>query len=159
MSDSPIPQMKDVRALTDLPVFEVAGCLEWMEGPVQVEDNDIESVLEFARAVGSKVLMVQYDYPMFDDYYVDPGEYRLDELFGEEREDEILDLIEERNDELDDLFDTEYDGEPIGASVFVVYEGEAYGMFVQDDALIEEFGETADEFIVRLYMDDEEEED
>ena len=34
-----------------------------------------------------------------------------------------------------------------------MYEGTPYGMFVEDDQLIESFGELNDEFIVRAYME------
>ncbi len=155
MSRSPIPTMDDIRAKTNLPVFKVEGDLEWMDGPVLVRNNDLDSVTAFAEAVGAKVLLVQYDYPDFDDYFIDPEEYDLIDLFGEEMEDAILEAIEERNDEVEDYLEKEYDNEPIGCSVYVMYDGAPYGMFIEDDALIEEFGETNDEFIVRKYMDEE----
>lgn len=156
MSESPIPSMEDIRSASDLPVFEVTGDLEWMEGPVLVGNNDFESLAEFARAVGAKVVLVQYDYPDFDDYYVDPDDFPLHSLFGEEREDEIVDMIEDRNDDFEDFLDKEYDNEPFACSVYVMYEGTPYGFYVEDDALIEAFGETGEEFIVRLAIEDEE---
>lgn len=156
MRDSPIPSLQDIRARTDMPVFEVVEDLAWMVGPVQVESNDFQSVISFARAVGSRVLLVQYDYPDFDDYYVEPRSFDIDVLFGEEREDEIRDLVEERNDEFEEFIEKEYDGEPFAVSIYVKYEGTPYGIFIEDDALIESFGETADEFVTRLIMEDEE---
>ena len=161
MKQSVIPTMEDIRARADIPVFEVAGALEPMTGLVQVGSNDIYSVLKFADAVGSRALMVQYDYPEFDDFYVDPGAYPLEEMFEEECMDEVYEAIDDRNDEIDEYLDKEYDGEPFAASVFVSYDGTAYGMYVEDDALIEAFGETSDEFMVRLMLgeDDEEGED
>ena len=93
MKQSVIPTMEDIRARADIPVFEVAGALEPMTGPVQVGSNDIYSVLKFADAVGSRALMVQYDYPEFDDFYVDPGAYPLEEMFEEECMDEVYEAI------------------------------------------------------------------
>lgn len=159
MKSSVIPTMEDIASRSAVPVFEVSCALEWMQGPVQVGSNDIDSVLRFAEAVGARVLLVQYDYPEFDDYYVDPDAYRLDEMFAEECEDQVYDAIEERNDEIDEYLDKDYDGEPFAVSVFVSYDGRAYGMYVEDDALIEAFGETADEFMFRLMMDERDEDE
>lgn len=159
MTKSPVPSVEDISRIAGIPVFVVEGDLEWMEGPAIVNANDIESTLDFARTVDAKVLFVQYDYPDLDDYFIDPDDYDICDLFGEEREDEILDLIDDRNDDLEDFLENDYDGEAIGCSVYVMYEGTPYGMFVEDDSLIESFGETCIEFIVRQYLDNEEEDD
>ncbi|MDO5853886.1 MAG: hypothetical protein Q4Q62_07615 [Thermoplasmata archaeon] len=158
MSESPIPAMDELKGEFDIPVFEVTGDLEWMEGPVIVGNNDFDSLVAFADAVGAKAVLVQYDYPDFDDYFVDPDDYPLDDIFGEESEDMILDAIDDRNDEFEDFLEKEYDGEAVGCSVYVMYEGTPYGLFIEDDALIEAFGETRDEFILRKVLEDEEEE-
>ncbi|MDO5861555.1 MAG: hypothetical protein Q4Q58_01970 [Thermoplasmata archaeon] len=158
MSESPIPSLEDIRSAAAIPVFEVTGDLEWMEGPAIVGANDFDSLTAFAAAVGARVMLVQYDYPDFDDYFIDPDEYPLSELFEEEREDEILDLIDDRNDEFEDFLEKEYEGEPIGCSIYVMYDGTPYGLFVEDAALVEAFGETADEFIIRNYLDEDDEE-
>ncbi len=156
MSKSPIPTIEEIRAATPLPVFIVNGDLEWMEGPVLVENNDIASTLDFAEKIDAKAVLVQYDYPDFDDYFIDEDDYDIKDLFGEEMEEEILDAIDDHNDDFEDFLEKEYDNEPIGCSVYVMYEGAPYGMFVEDDALIEAFGESADEFIVRKYLDEDE---
>ncbi|MFT0898456.1 hypothetical protein [Candidatus Methanoprimaticola sp. MG2] len=152
MSKSPVPSLEDIRKIAELPVFVVEGDIEWMEGPVLVNGNDIESTLDFAKAVDAKVLFIQYDYPDFDDYFIDDEDYDLEELFGD-AEGDVLNAIEERNDDFEDFLEKEYDNEPIGCSVYVMYEGTPYGMFVEDDQLIESFGELNDEFIVRTYME------
>lgn len=162
MSDSVIPSVEDIRKLADVPVFVVEGDLEWMEGPALLEGNDCGAVMEFADAVDAKVILVQYDYPDFDDYFVDPEDYPIEDFFEDDEIDDLFESIEEKNDEFENFLEEEYDGEPIGCSVYVMYDGTPYGMFVQDDALIEAFGETADEFLVRKYLeygDDEEEEE
>ena len=160
---SPIPALKDIRSMTDIPVFKVEGDLEWMIGPALIGDNDCESVMEFADTVGAKAIFVQYDYPDFDDYFIDPDNEECICLFDEDDEDELYEAIEEHNDEFQDFLDKNYEGEPIGCSVYVMFEGQAYGMFVMDDALLESFGEEGTEFLVRkfveFYGDDEDYED
>ena len=69
---SPIPSIEDIRKMAGIPVFKVEENLEWLAGPALIGDNDIESVMEFADVVGAKALFVQYDYPDFDDYFIDP---------------------------------------------------------------------------------------
>lgn len=160
---SPIPKIEDIRSMTDIPVFKVDGDLEWMVGPALIGDNDCESVMEFADTVGSKAIFVQYDYPDFDDYFIDPDTEECIALFDEDDMDELIEAIDEHNEEVDDFLDKNYDGEPIGCSIYVMFEGQAYGMFVMDDSVLEAFGEEGTEFLVRkfieFYGDDEDYED
>ncbi len=159
MSKSPIPRIEDIRGMTSIPVFEVAGNLEWMDGPVLVGNNDLESVMDFAKAVEAKAILVQYDYPDFDDYFLDEFDVDVIDLFGEDMEEEILDAIDAHNDEFEDYLEKDYDNEAFGCSVYVMYEGVPYGMFVADDLLIEEFGESGEEFLVRKLIDSYEEDE
>lgn len=159
MSGNVIPSAEDVRKVAGMPVFKVCDDLEWMEGPVIVDSNDIASVLEFARTVGAKALFVQYDYPDFDDYFIDPDEYDIEEIFGDDLADAIYDAIEDHNDDFEDFLENDYDNEPFACSVYVMYEGTPYGMYVEDDELIESFGESGFEFLVRKCYEADEEED
>ena len=157
---SPIPSIEDIRKMAGIPVFKVEENLEWLAGPALIGDNDIESVMEFADVVGAKALFVQYDYPDFDDYFIDPDGEDCITLFDEDDEEDLLDAIEEHNDDFQDFLDENYDGERLACSVYVMYEGQAFGMFVLDDALLESFGEDGGEFLVRkfieYYCDDDE---
>lgn len=158
MSGNVIPSVEDVKKIAGIPVFEVFDDLEWMEGPVMVDNNDIASVLEFAKAVGAKAMFVQYDYPDFDDYYIDPDEFDIEDIFGEDAADDVYDAIEDHNDDFEDFLENDYDNEPFACSVYVMYEGTPYGMYVEDDELIESFGESGYEFLVRKYIEAEDEE-
>ncbi len=157
---SPLPTLEEIKASTDLPVFEVSGDLNWMEGPVIVGDNDMDGLLEFAAAVKSEVVLVQYDYPDFDEYFIDPYDFPMDQVVDEEDMDLFLDAADKRNDEVEEFIQEEYNDEAVACSVYVNYQGTAYGVYISDDALIDSFGETAAEFVVRFateYLDDEEE--
>ena len=64
MKQSVIPTMEDIRARADIPVFEVAGALEPMTGPVQVGSNDIYSVLLTISTVRMKSSLPSPGSPM-----------------------------------------------------------------------------------------------
>ncbi len=149
MATEGVISIEEIEKQSDLPVFEVSDALDWMEGPSVVGDNTLESLAGFSNAVGAKVLLVQYDYPDLTEYFVDPDDFDLDELF-EDGVDDVEAAIDERNAELDGIL-AEYDGRPWAVSVFVMYEGQPFGVFLTDNDLIDRLGETSMEFIARLY--------
>ena len=153
MSECPIPTVDEIRKEIDIPVFEVFGDLDPLDGPVIVENNDMDALKAFAKAVGAKVILVQYDYAYMSDYLIDETPYELDSLLDPDEVAEISDNIYARNCDVRDYFQDEYEGEPIGCSIYVNYEGTAYGIYIEDAEMLDAIGETPDEFVSReVYM-------
>lgn len=149
MSECPIPAIDEIRKEMDVPVFEVFGDLDPLDGPVIVENNDMDALKAFAKAVGAKVVLVQYDYADTSDYLIDETLYKLDTFFDSDEVSEISDNIHARNCEVMDYFQDEYEGEPVGCSIYVNYEGTAYGIYIEDEEMLDAIGETPEEFVWR----------
>lgn len=147
---SSLPTLEDLESCTDLPVFEVAGNIPELEGPVIVGNNDTESLQAFIEAVDAKVVLVQYDYIDPMEYLIPPEGCDFDGILDDDEAEDVLDQIEARNDEIFDRLESDDALLPIACSVFVMYEGTPYGIYTEDVELIESYGETGNEFLIRI---------
>ena len=121
----------------DIPVYEVSEAIDLYEAPVILGNNTVEDLKAFAQDVGSKVILVQYDYTDEDELYVDISEEAIESLFGDHA-DEAKDCIVDHND---DVMAEDWSA-PYAMNAFVMYEGSAFGIKVynecySDDLLIE----------------------
>ena len=136
----------------DIPVHEVSEAFDEFEAPIILGGNTIEDLKAFAEDVGSKVVLVQYDYTDEDELYVDIEDEALEGLFGE-KADEARERIFDHNTAILDE-----DGEaPYAVSAVVMYEGSAVGIRVFNDVYDGDLLGDPEDFLV--YLMDELEED
>ncbi len=95
------------------------------------------------------MILVQYDFADMYDYYITDTPSELDKYLDPEEVEEVNDIIDKRNCEVEEYFQDEYEGEPIGCSIYVNYEGTAYGIYIEDEKLLDEIGEYAEDFVFR----------
>ncbi|MBQ8178881.1 MAG: hypothetical protein IJ026_00330 [Candidatus Methanomethylophilaceae archaeon] len=133
-----IKSLEDVRNFFDgagVRAFEVSDAFGEGEGPVIVGDNTLEDVRDLAEAVGAKVVFVEYDYIEPEDLVVNPEDFDLEEIFGDDAEEAERTILEHN----DTIIAQDWD-EPYAMTVFIMHEGHPFGMQV----ISEEF----DEFLV-----------
>lgn len=142
----------------DIPVHEVTEAFDEFEAPVILGQNTIEDLKAFAADVGSKVVLVQYDYTDEDELFIDIDDDALEGLFGENAE-QAEEIICEHNDA---ILEEDWDA-PYAMSAFVMYEGSAFGIRVFNDAYDGDLLIDPEDFLVCLMdefdADESEEED
>ena len=136
----------------DIPVHEVSEAFDEFEAPIILGGNTIEDLKAFAEDVGSKVVLVQYDYTDEDELYVDIEDEALEGLFGE-KADEARERIFDHNTA---ILDEDWEA-PCAVSAFVMYEGSAFGIRVFNDVYDGDLLVDPEDFLV--YLMDELEED
>ena len=136
----------------DIPVHEVSEAFNEFEAPIILGGNTIEDLKAFAEDVGSKVVLVQYDYTDEDELYVDIEDEALEGLFGE-KADEARERIFDHNTA---ILDEDWEA-PYAVSAFVMYEGSAFGIRVFNDVYDGDLLVDPEDFLV--YLMDELEED
>ena len=136
----------------DIPVHEVSEAFDEFEAPIILGGNTIEDLKAFAEDVGSKVVLVQYDYTDEDELYVDIEDEALEGLFGE-KADEARERIFDHNTA---ILDEDREA-PYAVSAFVMYEGSAFGIRVFNDVYDGDLLVDPEDFLV--YLMDELEED
>ena len=129
----------------DIPVHEVSEAFDEFEAPIILGGNTVEDLKAFADDVGSKVVLVQYDYTDEDELYVDIEDEALEGLFGD-KADEARERIFEHNTA---ILDEDWEA-PYAMSAFVMYEGSAFGIRVFNDVYDGDLLVDPDDFIVYL---------
>lgn len=162
MKKRTLPKLEDAETVPKVPVFLVAN--HQFVGDFKIlGNNDLEPLREFIIATGTKVAFIQFEFPDYDDYLITLTESTMPLLDSDEL-DEFEDLVDERNAEVLKLLD-EHKDHPIICMVYVMYEGQVFGMAIPNNDLLNELGPTKDEFIsyyVSEYespYDDDEDED
>lgn len=129
----------------DIPVYEVSEAFDEFEAPVILGANTLEDLKTFAKDVGAKVVLVQYDYTDEDELYVDVPDDALEGLFGD-RADEARERIFDHNTA---ILDEDWEA-PYAVTAFVMYEGSAFGIRVFNEVYDESLLIEPEEFMVDL---------
>lgn len=129
----------------DIPVYEVSEAFDEFEAPVILGANTLEDLKAFAKDVGAKVVLVQYDYTDEDELYVDVPDDALEGLFGD-RADEARERIFDHNTA---ILDEDWEA-PYAVTAFVMYEGSAFGIRVFNEVYDENLLIEPEEFMVDL---------
>ncbi len=129
----------------DIPVYEVSEAFDEFEAPVILGANTLEDLKTFAKDVGAKVVLVQYDYTDEDELYVDVPDDALEGLFGD-RTDEARERIFDHNTA---ILDEDWEA-PYAVTAFVMYEGSAFGIRVFNEVYDESLLIEPEEFMVDL---------
>lgn len=129
----------------DVPVHEVSEAFDEFEAPIILDSNTVEDLKAFARDVGSKVILVQYDYTDEDELYVDIDDESLNSLFGDNA-DEARERIFDHNTA---ILDEDWEA-PYAMSAFVMYEGSAFGIRIFNEVYDGDLLVDPDDFLVYL---------
>lgn len=129
----------------DIPVYEVSEAFDEFEAPVILGANTLEDLKAFAKDVGAKVVLVQYDYTDEDELYVDVPDEALEGLFGD-RADEARERIFDHNTA---ILDEDWEA-PYAVTAFVMYEGSAFGIRVFNEVYDENLLVEPEDFMVDL---------
>lgn len=129
----------------DVPVHEVSEAFDEFEAPIILGSNTVEDLKAFARDVGSKVILVQYDYTDEDELYVDIDDESLNSLYGDNA-DEARERIFDHNTA---ILDEDWEA-PYAMSAFVMYEGSAFGIRIFNEVYDGDLLVDPDDFLVYL---------
>lgn len=129
----------------DVPVHEVSEAFDEFEAPIILSSNTVEDLKAFARDVGSKVILVQYDYTDEDELYVDIDDESLNSLYGDNA-DEARERIFDHNTA---ILDEDWEA-PYAMSAFVMYEGSAFGIRIFNEVYDGDLLVDPDDFLVYL---------
>ncbi len=137
----------------DIPVHEVSEAFGAYECPIILGGNTVEDLKAFSKDVGSKVVLVQYDYTDEDELCVDISDEAIESLFGENAND-AKDYIMNHNE---NIMSEDWSA-PYAMAAFVMYEGSAFGIKVFNEAYDEEFLVEPEDFLACLLDEFDEEE-
>lgn len=129
----------------DIPVYEVLEAFDEFEAPVILGANTLEDLKAFAKDVGAKVVLVQYDYTDEDELYVDVPDDALDGIFGD-KADEARERIFDHNTA---ILDEDWEA-PYAVTAFVMYEGSAFGIRVFNEVYDQDLLVEPEDFMVDL---------
>ncbi len=129
----------------DIPVYEVSEAFDEFEAPVILGANTLEDLKAFAKDVGAKVVLVQYDYTDEDELYVDVPDDALDGIFGD-KADEARERIFDHNTA---ILDEDWEA-PYAVTAFVMYEGSAFGIRVFNEVYDQDLLVEPEDFMVDL---------
>ena len=129
----------------DVLVHEVSEAFDEFEAPIILGSNTVEDLKAFARDVGSKVILVQYDYTDEDELYVDIDDESLNSLYGDNA-DEARERIFDHNTA---ILDEDWEA-PYAMSAFVMYEGSAFGIRIFNEVYDGDLLVDPDDFLVYL---------
>ena len=139
--------------LFDIPVHEVSEAIDIYESPVILGNNTVEDLKAFAKDVGSKVVLVQYDYADEDELCVEISDEAIEALFGKNAND-AKDYIMNHNE---NIMSEDWSA-PYAMVAFVMYEGSAFGIKVYNESYDDELLIEPEDFIACLLDEFEEEE-
>lgn len=137
----------------DIPVQEVSGMFDDYESPFILGRNTVDDLKAFADAVGSKVVLVEYNYVDGEELIVDISDEALEGLFGEGAG-EAADIIAEHNDA---IMAEDWEA-PYAVNVFVMHEGQPFGIKVYNDVYEDDLLIDPEDYIVCLLDGCDEEE-
>ncbi|MBP3386062.1 MAG: hypothetical protein J6K69_04330 [Candidatus Methanomethylophilaceae archaeon] len=153
--DYGLPKYQEIEENVKIPLMEVDLAFGPEDGPIIVGRNDFDSFNKLIDTIGAKMAFVQYDWILPPGMCVDMEEYDIDELFGEDDAEAIKAIVQERNDLLNALGD---DLLQYRACVFVMHEGQAFGIERYIDGFEEDFLMEPEEFLTELLFMTEAEE-
>lgn len=146
MSDEEIVTIDRIDStLGGIPVFEVCNAFGDESMPVILGDNTLDDVRAFATSIEAKAAFVQYDYIDPEDLVLDPEDLDMEILFGENAE-AAESMINEHNAYIESVDWSK----PYAMAVFVLYEGQAFGMQVFDEEVDYDALTTPEEFLMDL---------
>ena len=146
MSDEEIVTIDRIDSiLGGIPVFEVCNAF-WDESmPVILGENTLDDVRAFATSIEAKAAFVQYDYIDPEDLILDAEDLDMEAMFGENA-DAARTMIDEHNAYIESVDWSR----PYAMAVFVLYQGQAFGMQVFDDEVDYDALTTPEEFLMDL---------
>lgn len=146
MSDEEIVTIDRIDSiLGGIPVFEVCNAFGDESMPVILGENTLDDVRAFATSIEAKAAFVQYDYIDPEDLVLDPEDLDMEILFGENAE-AAESMIREHNAYIESVDWSK----PYAMAVFVLYEGQAFGMQVFDEEVDYDTLTTPEEFLMDL---------
>lgn len=131
--------------LGGIPVFEVSCAFGDETMPIILGENTLDDVRAFASSVEAKVAFVQYDYIEPDVMKIDVDDIEMDGLFGD-----CADAAETMIGEHNAYIETIDCSKPYAMAVFVLFQGQAFGMQVFDEEIDYNALRTEDEFLLEL---------
>lgn len=131
--------------LGGIPVFEVSNAFGDETMPIILGENTLDDVRAFATSIETKATFVQYDYIEPEMMILDTEDLDMEALFGENA-DAAKSMIDEHNAYIESVDWSK----PYAMAVFVLFQGQAFGMQVFDEEVDYDALSTADEFLMDL---------